>query len=89
MFIHRNIFLIRFFYLYIGNNTVAVVKIPEDYECLRQSLSNVTEAVNSLVSEGAIMIDGKRVKLEFFLGGDYKVCVLDIYILYFNGTFQN
>ncbi|XP_031554622.1 uncharacterized protein LOC116291587 [Actinia tenebrosa] len=59
-----------------GNHTIAVIKTSEDYECLETGLSNLTKEVNSLVKEGSILIGNNNVKLEFFLGGDYKFLLL-------------
>jgi len=36
-------------------------------------LANVVCDVNSLQKDGFIEVEGKKLKLEFFLGGDYKV----------------
>ena len=52
---------------------MAVVKCKEDYESLRESLGNVTNSVNKLIEEGEIDVDGVKVPLDFYLGGDYKV----------------
>ena len=59
----------------LGNHTVAVVKGKEDYETLKASLSNVIRDANSLIDDGYMIIDGRKVSLEFFLGGYYKVIV--------------
>lgn len=40
------------------------------------SLSNVIRDVNQLNDAGFIEVEGTRCKLEFFLGGDYKVGIL-------------
>ena len=34
---------------------------------------NVRESVNQLVEQRHVIIDGKKIKLHFHLGGDYKV----------------
>ena len=39
-------------------------------------LSNVIRDVNQLNDAGFIEVEGTRCKLEFFLGGDYKVGIL-------------
>ena len=48
------------------------MKGKEDYEVLKESLKNVIHAVNSLVDDGEIRVDGKT-KLNIYLGGHYKV----------------
>ena len=49
------------------------MKGKEDYEVLKESLKNVIHDVNSLVNDGEIRVDGKTIKLNIYLGGDYKV----------------
>lgn len=56
-----------------GNHTIAVIKTSEDYDNLRAGLANVTSTVNELIKVGFIMVNGQKVTLEFYLGGDYKV----------------
>ena len=62
-------------FLHEGNHTVTVVKGKEDHETLKASLSNVIRDANSLIDEGHMIIDGRKVSVEFFLGGDYKVII--------------
>ena len=59
--------------LSLGNHAIAIVKAPEKYESLKSALANVIKDVNQLSDAGWIEVDGKRLNLEFFLGGDYKV----------------
>ena len=56
-----------------GNHTIAVVKGKEEYDILKESLGNVICDVNALIQEGSMMVDGQKVTLDFYLGGDYKV----------------
>lgn len=56
-----------------GNHTIAVVKGKEEYDTLKESLGNVICDVNALIQEGGMMVDGQKVTLDFYLGGDYKV----------------
>lgn len=58
---------------FTGNHTIAVLKTSEDYNNLRTGLANVTATVNKLIDNIFIVMNGKKVKLQFFLGGDYKV----------------
>lgn len=39
------------------------------------------KAVNELIEDGFILINGQKVKLQFYLGGDYKVSKFDQPIL--------
>ena len=55
-----------------SNRTVAIVNGKEEYETLASSLKDFFQEVNSLIAQGAILIDGQKVKLDFFLGGDFK-----------------
>ncbi|KAJ7383407.1 hypothetical protein OS493_028083 [Desmophyllum pertusum] len=59
-----------------GNHTIAVVKGKEEHETLKSSLSNVIKDVNSLIDDGYMIIDGRKVSLEFYLGGDYKFLLI-------------
>ena len=57
----------------VGNLTIAIVKEKEDHAALKSSLANVIRDVNSTIKEGHVTVDGQQVRLEFYLGGDYKV----------------
>ena len=46
------------------------------YENMAKSFKEVFEEINTVISEGEIIIEGEKIKLEFFLGGDYKVLVI-------------
>ncbi|XP_068707879.1 uncharacterized protein [Montipora foliosa] len=59
-----------------GNHTVTVVKGKEDHDTLKASLSNVIRDANSLIDDGHMIIDGTKVLLEFFLGGDFKFLLI-------------
>lgn len=56
-----------------GNHTIALIKGKEEHETLKRSLGNVIKDVNSLIEDKEITVDGSTVRLEFYLGGDYKV----------------
>ncbi|KAJ7377065.1 hypothetical protein OS493_031023 [Desmophyllum pertusum] len=55
-----------------GNHAVAIVKEKENYDALKESLANVIRDVNALIEVGHMIVDGQRVNLDFYLGGDYK-----------------
>ena len=55
-----------------GNHTIAVVNGSEKYETLQVSFKTTFSEINSLIDKGNIIVDGQEVKLEYFLGGDYK-----------------
>ena len=61
------------FLLSTGNHTISVVKCKEDYDTLKTSLKNVIQEVNSLSREGSLEVEGKKLRVELYLGGDYKV----------------
>ena len=56
-----------------GNQPIAVVKGKEEYQLLKTSLEKVINEVNSVCREGAVEVKGKKVKIQLYLGGDYKV----------------
>lgn len=56
-----------------GNHTIAVIKELEDYSTLKEGLTSVCLAVNKIMVDGHIKIDGEIVKLQFYLGGADKV----------------
>ena len=49
---------------------------PENYETLKESLSNLFRVINELISTETILIDREHVKLEFLLGGDMKYLLM-------------
>ena len=61
----------------IKPNTFNVVKGKEDYNTLNQALANVTNDVNGLIKD-EITGDGVTVRLDFFLGGDYKAVFINL-----------
>lgn len=44
------------------------------------SFHDVFEEINTLASKGEIIVEGERIKLDFFLSGDYKVILCHITI---------
>lgn len=62
----------------VGNHTISVIKTSEDYNNLSTGLSNVRQAVNELIEAGFILVNGRKVDLQFYLGGDYKVSKIKI-----------
>ena len=63
--------------VFTGNHTITVLKTSEDYKNLRNGMANVTLTDNNIynkpIDDGFIVMNGKRVKLQFFLRGGYKV----------------
>jgi hypothetical protein len=41
---------------------------------LQTAGKNLFKEINDLIATREINIDGKKINLEFYLGGDYKVC---------------
>ena len=62
----------------IGNHAVAAIKVPQEYEALRIAPGNVRTQVNDLISKGSLEVGDRTMKVEFFVGGDYKVQCLSI-----------
>ena len=50
-----------------------MVNGPESRETLASSFKEVFDDVNEIQKNSYIMIDGNRVDIGLFLGGDYKV----------------
>lgn len=46
------------------------------YETMKTSLNFFFEEVNGLINKGSISVDGKDIKLNFFLGGDMKFLLM-------------
>ena len=59
-----------------GNRTIAVVNGPEEYDTIKDSLSNVLNEINNLVDSKFIEVDGVTCPIEIFLGGDYKILLI-------------
>ena len=56
-----------------GNHTFAVVNGSEKYETLKVSFKDVfVEIYYLMISKSVLIVDDQEIKLEFFLGGDYK-----------------
>ena len=56
-----------------GNHTIAVIKGKEEHDTLKESLTNVIRDVSHLNDQSHIVVDGRCIELEFYLGGNYKV----------------
>ncbi|KAJ7365765.1 hypothetical protein OS493_002482 [Desmophyllum pertusum] len=56
-----------------GNHTIAVVNGSESRQSIEESFADVFREVNKVIDDGFIEVDGQRVGVEIFLGGDYKV----------------
>ena len=52
-----------------GNHSIAILKIPEDYDSLSDSLADIIKEASDLKS---IDINGNTHKIEYFVGGDMK-----------------
>ncbi|KAJ7393814.1 hypothetical protein OS493_003480 [Desmophyllum pertusum] len=63
-----------------GNHTIAVVNGSESRQSIEESFADVFREVNKVIDDGFIEVDGQRVGVEIFLGGDYK----NFEDLYFN-----
>lgn len=50
----------------------------ESYESLQISFSDAWNEINEVIADGEVEIkSGQKVQVELFLGGDYKVCIID------------
>ena len=59
-----------------GNRTIAIVNGPEKYKTLKSSLSSAISEINSVISDGHILVDGEQRKIDLYLGGDYKFLLM-------------
>lgn len=69
-------------YFVIGNHAFAILCGKECYESLGGSFKELFEEINSLIAEGEIEIDGEKIQLEFYLGGDYKVECIWFFLIF-------
>ena len=60
----------------VGNHTFAAVRALEDYDTLATSLNPVLDDINKLLGAKEVIVCERIVKLNFYLGGDYKVLYL-------------
>ncbi len=74
------------FYTVTGCHTIAVVKGQESYELLRKSFADVFQAINRIIKDGKLCVNGHDIPVEFYLGGDYKVISCWCHTVQ-NGTF--
>ena len=54
---------------------LGVVKMPESYQLLSETLHPLLDGIQALMASKCIEVGGKVYKLEFYLGGDLKVHV--------------
>ena len=59
-----------------SNWTIAIVNGLKKYETMKTSLNFFFEEVNGLINKGSISVDGKDIKLNFFLEGDMKFLLM-------------
>lgn len=52
---------------------MGIVSGKEDYDILKASGKDLFGEINKLIAEGEIDVDNKKIPLEFYLSGDYKV----------------
>ena len=62
-----------YYFSLFENNTVAIKKGQESYDLLKASCKGLLNAINKILTEGKVTVDGKEISIEMFLGGDYKV----------------
>ena len=71
LYTENNVTIIVFFFL--GNHAFSIVCGKKCYESFSISFKDVFAEIKELIADSAINIDGEIIKLDFFLGGDYKV----------------
>ena len=72
----------------LGNHTFAVIQGAEQYEIIKNGFGVVLQEINNLIAGGFVEVNGETIELNFFLGGDYKVCLIINIILYYNYFLQ-
>ena len=76
MWVSTQLCMLFTFNSFSGNHAFAIVCGKECYENMAKSSNEVFEEINTVISEGEIIIEGEKIKQEFCLGGDYKVLVI-------------
>ncbi|XP_066910074.1 uncharacterized protein [Clytia hemisphaerica] len=61
------------FYKSSGNNAVGVGMASESYECVKECFQDLITEVNEIAKKPTIVVGGKELDVELFIGGDYKV----------------
>ncbi|XP_028418693.1 uncharacterized protein LOC114544180 [Dendronephthya gigantea] len=59
-----------------SNRTICVVNGPEKYDTLKVSMRDVLNDINTVIQNGEVKVDEKEVKIEMYLGGDYKFLLM-------------
>ena len=57
---------------------MGIVSGKEDYDILKVSCKELFGEINKVIAEGEIDVDNKKIPLEFYLSGDYKVKYIHI-----------
>ncbi|EDO29491.1 predicted protein [Nematostella vectensis] len=69
------------------NCELAVINGPEKYETIAESLKDVLEEIDAVQDDGYVELDGKKINVEFFLGGDYKLLLQTMGLRAANSTY--
>lgn len=56
-----------------GNHTIAIAQALENYETIKDSFKEVFTEINQVQADGCIIINGEKIAVDLYLGGDYKV----------------
>ena len=68
-----------------GNHSLAILKVPENYDSLEKSLADILKEAEELQS---IEVNGHTHNIEYFLGGDMKFLALVCGIEAANGNYS-
>ena len=74
-YVNHEKYIVIFFLL--GHHTVAIIKGQESYELFERSCSKIFKQVNMLVKNKTIIVNGTEIPVEVYLGGDYKVNIIE------------
>ena len=58
---------------FTGNHTIAIVNGYERRQTWEESFRDVFLEANKIIDDGFIEIDGKKVGVDIYLGGDHMV----------------
>ena len=53
---------------------MGILSGKEDYTVLQTAGRELFKEINDLIIDGKVNVNGKEIKLEFYLGCDYKAC---------------
>ena len=65
----------------IGTNTVGVLEGAENYEAIKNGFSPLLAEIDTIINKGVIQVNDQLYPLNFIIGGDYKVILIQTDII--------